>query len=489
MSTTGKHQVSAVLGLAANGAWGISDSRETTGLYQLHYEKGASFKYAHLRGLVVDVNTGATMCPGSNHTEEVVTDVIRVAEHGSKIKLVNGSETILIPTETVKFFYGFDGPVIRVFKHCGTIYESSHKKLDTSKSKWVVTRNFRELFRESGGDSESLFEKDTLTSPWCYVFILVHPEVLNVSNVPVNNEGFLVLVDVHKLWDTEPTTCPYKYSHFPGYEKDPRPDAGVLYPMKELSTVSKLPATFQAPILYRQEPLTLEEANDFLLDGYCNICPTANIIPKSAVKLDHRLRRGEFILMKVDTGKGVEYYRIFGQSYAWRNSVRSDEPNLKRCFFRLLDKENDRVKKPLVMFNQTERDLILDLVDTNSTDFKSDFAFTVFLNLLASVPLPARGTVVGIYKQYRKDIAELPAWMAKSATEKKEELPDIKRLKDLISLAIKSVGRGLVADGYKAFFREVVKQENGSSLYKLIEYGMKGKRLPTSPLSPRKEEQ
>jgi hypothetical protein len=221
----------------------------------------------------------------------------------------------LFPKDRFGVKIGFEGVVIRIFKHGGKVYRCTHRRLNPASSRWGNSPTFPELYKRVGGPSdEELFEPEADYSPWCYVFLLVDTSLLCGTKQDVG-PGYMVLLSRTQMWSTDPELCPY---------------AGEPIEVQSQPTFvasREMPRVIESSFIYESRDLTLEEANRHLAFGYYEPFEVS----------DPRLRSGEFlVLYRYDEqGRTQELLKVQSSSYEWRYVTRDDQPNLTRRFFGL----------------------------------------------------------------------------------------------------------------------------------------------------------
>jgi len=75
-----------------------------------------------------------------------------------------------------------EGTLIRLYYYNDIWMLSTKKCLDSSKSKWISNKNFKELFMECFND----YDVNNLNKSYCYSFIITHPENKIVINYTEN---------------------------------------------------------------------------------------------------------------------------------------------------------------------------------------------------------------------------------------------------------------------------------------------------------------
>ena len=106
---------------------------------------------------------------------------------------------------------GYDGVFVRILKHDGIIYLASHRKLDIGLSKWGDSLTFEQMYYSLGGPKgENLFSKSSLYSPYVHGWMIVTPEVANVTKA-ILGRGYLIYLGPKQIFDIGPETpFPYK---------------------------------------------------------------------------------------------------------------------------------------------------------------------------------------------------------------------------------------------------------------------------------------
>jgi len=306
--------IAETLRLDPAGAWSIIDREAELAL--IHYERGANLEqYGHLRGLVVDTRHKVVVCQSAGHSPVALVEQLKLQQDGSLELLDLNGVTHSTPLPRCSLKMGFEGVVIRVFKHHGTVYWCTHKRLRPGKSRWGESDCFLSIYQRLGGPTgEQLFPDEVLTSPWCYTFLLVDPKLLVGTKQHVGS-GYIVLLGISCLWDFD--SCPFSLEELGQRHTHPA----------HLNTVSVMPAEIRDPFLFLPPTLTLEEANIHLRDGFYQ--------PIDCV--DKRLLLGEFLVAYLyDESGGISrIIKIISPAYHWRSSMRDDNANLLHRFYDL----------------------------------------------------------------------------------------------------------------------------------------------------------
>jgi hypothetical protein len=105
----------------------------------------------------------------------------------------------LIPVKNTKIYKGYDGTVIRVFRHEGKTYYSTLRKLDASKNFLLNTKkSIKEYYDEFGGLKEQeIFEKEGYEE-YVHLFLLVMQENQLFSQEIINNGSVFYIGSMKK---------------------------------------------------------------------------------------------------------------------------------------------------------------------------------------------------------------------------------------------------------------------------------------------------
>lgn len=264
------------------------------------------------RGDVVNIEEKKIVCRSHGHASICVTNEIKLNSEGKFDLTTDANEKHTFEISKCKFYQGFEGTVIRVFKHNGKVYYSSHKKLDTSKSTWGSSENFRSLFLRLSGLQETDLFGDEPSYFYNYVFIVVAPDLL-VSSKQFIGPGYVALVDI------------FSDSSF----KDSDLCKAKCLPPREFVMLNQTNRTI------RTVELELAAVNNILKFGYY----------PDVINEVTKLQAGEFVMMHYED----KVFRVESIAYNWRCSVRGHDPNLIHRFYYLLQVANidPRNKKDL----------------------------------------------------------------------------------------------------------------------------------------------
>lgn len=487
-----KKEIAPLLNLDPLGPWDIVS--ESGDLVMVHHKADADMSiYGNLRGVVLDTKVGKIISHSYPHAPKFVSSSLSTSN--GKLLL---DEKTSCSVESLKMKIGFEGPLIQIFKHGGKVYHSTRKRLESGKSRWGNSKTFDEIWKELNGPEDNvLFAEDKMYSPYCHTFIMNHPDVLVCTKDNVGR-GNLIYLGPRQMYSTEESLCPY-----PIQEVDVNlhvPETVSSYSQEDGSAFSETENDKQTSPrkIYSPESITLEEANKHLLFGFYEAL-------EGYQYLDPRLVAGEFVILE-DTETGM-MYRVESPAYAWRNSMRNNNPNLLHRLFELMDyaylkndEEGDAkycAMLPLLTF-YAEDDLkrLIEkspiVVWPQMTEIshtvpvkKDDKLYNIWQCFLVSVPLCRQQQVVEYYDYLVRKRTEVVNWL-NILSEKMGNL-DLsvysKRVQDILSktksFAVDRVRRGQNVDNRtrevksveiltRENIRNFISKEIGSSLYRII---------------------
>ena len=509
--------ISEVLGIENSAAWDIVSSDPEHHLYMVHHKPEANLsEYGQIRGIVVDTNAKTIVCRSYGYAPTVVSDQVLIQPGDGNIHLIDelGLEHVVDPARS-NFKIGFEGTLINVFKHDGKVYRATRKRLDPARSRWGNSKTFMEMYWELGGPTdEVLFDPESKYSPYCHVFIIVHPDVLVVSKDNIG-DGYLVYLGPKQMWSLDYNDSPYKQTQkdeslFPGvtqedFEKDPRPNAGWIDPDVHVpQTVSNMGAnTSHTHTIFSPHNLSIEEANKHLMFGFYNEFEGYD-------KLDRRMLPGEFIIVhKLDeNGATTGMVRVESTPYSWRSGMRDNNPNILHRFYQMVngsylryDSADGKARYNALypIFEPFDEASIKDQINNDGAYVvwpqdgpyydpeylmdKESRMYNIWLAFLNSVPLHKQKDVAGYLDNLYKKRGDLIGWLKMienrghlDATEYSRRLIDI--IQAARRFAQEKTERGQDRDrrGHKQSVKDMTRdnirnllmKEEGSSLYRLI---------------------
>lgn len=506
-----KQTIANILAIENSDSWEITSSIPEKNLYLIHYTQDADMKkFGDLRGVVVDIEARTVVCRSFGFTPTAEVDKLEIAPDGKyRIADIYGIQHVIDP-QSLRIKLGFEGTIMRVFKHDGVVYHSTHRRLDASRSRWGDSISFLEMYHQLKGPSDDdLFSPNSKYSPYCYIFLMVHPQVLVTTKQDVGT-GYMVDLGPKQMWSLDPATCPYKQTEADGtpvtsnFDDDVRPNAGWIDPRLRMPySVDHLPAVIKTPVLLNPTNLTLEEANRHLTNGFYE-----SLGSETPENLDPRLWPGEFVMLyKLNEQKQITgLLKVQGISYSWRSTIRGNDANLYHRFFYLLNKSyidtlrpegRDAYLKSFPLLTRYSVEAIQETLASKgsfvvwpqlagdvSINTKDDRLHNIWEAYLMSVPLNRQIDVSNMYPQFIRDRANVVEWIRQLDDEETElNNPDVpRRARQIIAEARKyaqqrqATGQNLSRNGKrmgvrlmtKDNIRNLISKEEGSSLYRLV---------------------
>lgn len=489
--------IAEILHIPNDDNWMIQDSIPEKNLYLIYYTEHADLnRYGNLRGIIVDTDAKAIVSRGRGYVPVVTTDNITPDEKG-ELHLTDEYKY----SYTVKDFAiqrGFEGTTIYRFKHNGIVYFSTNKIIDATRSRWgAASKQFKEIYDELGGPKDNdLFDSETLFSPYVHEFLIVHPDLLIVTKLPIGT-GFICYLGCKVIWDV-------KNSPFSNYNPDRDDDIMVV------AGIDKVPINTKVPVVHLVKDITLQEANKHLQYGFYE--------EQDFSQIDSRLTSAEFVVLySFNEKKEVQnVIKIQSTAYAWRDAMRKQNNNLKYRFYELVTKsyfsnqedpediydiyleefpvmtpreikelENLIHKEALIVYPQEQ--------DYTGTRFmsmlekKEQRLYNIFLCFLMAVPLHQQEQVLGLYPEFEKDRMDLIYWIQRLRSSGIDLKSDEKyrRVENIVSVAYKQANFSYHnpqndRNGHKGQYGQTVDsiycknvysfimKERGDSLYRLV---------------------
>lgn len=510
--------ISSVLGVENSAAWDIISSDPEHNLYMVHHKPEANLaEHGQVRGVVVDTLAKTVVARSYGYTPTIVSDQVLLQPGDGNIHLIDelGLEHTVDPARAL-FKIGFEGTLINVFKHDGIVYRSTRKRLDPARSRWGNSKTFMDMYWSLGGPSdEVLFDPATKYSPYCHIFIVVHPDVLVVSKDNIG-DGYLVYLGPKQMWSLEYDFCPYKQvkkdgSLFPGitqeqFDQDPRPNAGWIDPDIHVpETVSNMgdDVTYKSHAIYSPQNLSIEEVNKHLQFGFYKPFDGAD-------RLDRRMLPGEFVIVHQldETGATTGLLRVESTSYSWRAGMRDNDPNLRHRFTQLVPgsylqydtpEGKDRYNTLYPTFEPFDEESIKSQIskrgpyvvwpqdvpyyDPEYLNTKESRMYNIWLAFLNSVPLHSQKEVSEYLSWLYTKRGELIGWLRMLETRGHLDSSEYsRRVLDIIGAARNfaqkraETGKDSTHGGQRLSIKDMVREnirnlimkEEGTSLYRLI---------------------
>jgi len=400
-----RNKVAKVLSIHEDPSWTIEVSEN---LCLVSSKKEVIPRYPDIRGCVVDLNVEKVVVPCYGRITSVLTPMINFDQGKMTIEDTEG-ESVELDQNDVRFSYGFEGPVLRLYKNNGKIYCSTNRRLDCTKSRWGTKKTFLEMFKELGGENiiEKAFNEKKYSSHFL-TFIVVHPDMLLCTKQNVG-EGYLVFLGSQRC--LYPEDCPYPLDEvdWTTYSslKNKYDAPFITTDMFESAISCKLP--------YCPSSLTLDEVNRHLLMGY-----------GSKHSNDIRTGSGEFIIAYVSQNKSYSQERLFrfvSPAYDHRSKMRNEDPNLLHQFYCLsseahLSDAEYEMKYPWLEYEEMKKDEAEygKIMFWNrgkravAPDWQKKFR-NLWKHFVLSVPLHRQKEVFGYYKQFFLNRDILCEWL------------------------------------------------------------------------------
>jgi hypothetical protein len=439
-----KKIIAEIVGIPDNDNWKVFDSKPEHGLYLIHYNPNSNmYEYGQLRGVVVDINEKRVICNAYKYTPVVKSDKIEFEKNGNLILHDELGRTHISHKDKIKIVPGFEVVTIRVFLHHGNIYYSTYKKIEiwNSDSHWGDSDPFDKMCLDLNiPQADVLFpDKTKQYSNFAYIFMLVHPGVLNVSKISLN-KGFIVYGGAKNIWDLSATKL------------DP---ALVVSTPIDLKPTSELSEAIKNTSLYAPEGFTVKQAESFLKHGYYT---------ENYKQPDNKLDNGEFVIVYMNNTDDLysNVVRIESTSYRWRSIMKDNKPNLRNQLWRLFDYRNVRLfdeseyidyTNKFPIFEKYAIDSIIKKIDVSPIHFwpgklvaanryatTDDLLYNIWVTFIMIVPLHRQKEVAGLYKEFSKNKQEIVEFLFTLSKQDKldflgEEVDPDKRILKLLELS------------------------------------------------------
>lgn len=436
-----KSNIAKILNVAESPVWEITASNDAQTLHSVHYTESADKAiFGALRGIVVDTQAEKVVAKSYGYTPSVILN-----ELSAGLTFVDEDGTSHTLTEETTIQKGYEGTVIRVFKHGGQVYRTTHRRLDCSRSRWGTSKTFLQMYWDlEGPTDEELFGEEE-SSPICYMFILVHPDVLVASRERVG-AGYLVYLGHHNMESGDKTTKP-RY----------QPKPAVVVP----------------------EPLSLEEGNHVLQHGH--------YLPTKVA--DPRLGYGEFVILHFPNNQLV---KVCSTAYAYRQSLRDNNSNVVHQFYCLIDKAKLDYSTyqteipivtpvdPVALAEELKHGPILEFPQETPNpewiEWPINRLENTWMAYFMAVPIHLQPKIVGLFDQVVRERKEVAKWIFDRIYKGGEVSSRVQFLKDLAlrfaSEQAKRFRLNPVSYEYKKILmsslNNAMSKENGASLYKLV---------------------
>jgi hypothetical protein len=404
-------KVAKVLSIDEDPSWTIEVSEN---LCLVSSKKEMMPRYPDLRGCVVDLNTSKVVVPCYGRITSVLTPMVHFDQGKMTVEDMDGNVRTLSQND-IRFTYGFEGPVLRIYKNGGKIYCSTNRRLDCSKSRWGTKKTFLEMFKELGGDKilESSFQSEKPNSSHFLTFIVVHPDMLLCTKQNVES-GYLVFLGSQPCFDR--STCPYPEDQVEWMTNSSKYDV-------PFDTSDVFEVAIDKKIPYCPMSLSVDDVNRHLLVGY-----------GQKHSNDIRTGSGEFVIAYVKQESAFaqeQLFRFVSPAYEHRTKMRNEDPNLLHQFYCLSSEANlsdaeFEMRYPWLEYEDTKKDEAEEgrIMFWNkgkrpmTNDWQKKFR-NLWKHFVLSVPLHRQKEVFGYYKQFFLNRDILANWLCSFFTENK----------------------------------------------------------------------
>ena len=379
-------KVAHILNIPLSNDWSIVDTEGS--LCLVHYSENADMSmFGHLRGVLVDLDSCRILAPSFfGFNEEAVCDHLSVVDDQVSIKDKLGFEHTF-DVDQMRIQPVYDGASMRVIWYNSQMYFISHKRINTSRSRWGSSRPFVEMYQDAGGPTaEELFDTSVPESSTCYTFMIVDKDT-SVGTRQVINKPYVVCLHKESL-ETDSPAGKFEFTK-----------------TKHIGTVDE-------SFVGESPDLTINEANDFLSSGYSQHVEGADL----------RSQPGEAVIIySVKDGKIEDILRVHSTGYNWRNQLRNNKPNVKFQLYTLLgdcqldltasDNIELFIEKYLKIDEEINSKITLNKVrkltpeDLNVD--RRDLAKIVYVNYLYSLPIYLRSGLSGALSEFNDNRKEL----------------------------------------------------------------------------------
>lgn len=480
-----KESVANFIGIPLDDSWGIYDIDTDSKLVLFHYTfdfpktyiqtPGRLFKnpVKNIRGLIFDMsipnapilvarsqgyisNVVFPERASDLHEDQFVLDTVSITDsHLGKVSempilklqdldfhLPNRS-SLIFNEQYYQIRMAFEGTIIRVFKHNGIIYWSSHRKINARGATWSDSPNFEQIYKEcEGPDIETLFDKNKKYSPYCYTFEICHPSLYVSSKIPTT-KPFVAFVGWEMMW--VPENCPYNpvdVSFEPAKLELVQDTKKIMDFLT--GKINKI-GLIEPPILYssdgysdpevKWDNVTSEKGTMFVENGLLSRILKDGYNEHNPNVSNTLLNFGEFVnIYKINPNDGrvTDIYKLNSKSYYWRYMNRGGKIDLKNRAFYLTGYATGKLKanyqsyaikmnyekiselRKLNSSNINERSKKWALVEGPKNELNNikNRIYNIFQIFLYGLPWEQQKKTAGIFKDYEDVIMLLKTYFS-----------------------------------------------------------------------------
>lgn len=407
-------------GLNQLDKWDITDSDETTGLYNIHAKKDCMGELPHIRGIVLDPTVGKIVAWSYEKETKVTAKSLSELDGNLIANLPSGKILTLGKKNDLIITPGLEPVTIRVFKYKGKIYISTNRRLDCSSSFFGNSDDFLTMYNKCGGpDVKTLFDEKKETSPYVYVFLIHHKDLQCAGRLDAK-DGQVLFIDVFPMLDLEDSS------------------------QKRVES----PCTFVTPI-------SLDQANKMLtMDD----------------NKDYRLSQANFVAVR----SGRKLWIVQSEAHEWRMKVHGENPNHRNRYYTLLNYTLDYdVKTFKDSFPYTD-----DVDDKTPVEKLEEIIYWALMTATSPSHHP---DMVDLYRNYIEEKNKVKEFLVKLAMDPKSKMDDMYvRVSQIVAQARK---RAYPRLNHPSYQNEIIKnmeymiaRERRESLYRIV-CVTEGKRL------------
>lgn len=424
-----KKVISEVLNIENNASWSIID--QVDDLRLVYYTKIKS----KIRGQIVDIKDKKLIVDVYGKEDSPIIEVI-TNNIPNNLNIVDiNLEEYNLEEENLTFEKGIEGSIIRCFRYKDKNYVSTQKRIDCSKSRWIVTPTFLEMFKELNGPADIPFIGNEV-----YYFLLSHQAVQQASyNFKESKLYFLEAKG--------------------NYNKTIAEDLKVLFPKDDM--------------------LSFEDANKYLQPRIMN---------------DYRSESGDFLIVRGhDKNRNQDFiFKVLSRSYYWRLEIVNNDPNLYHLWcnhtsssiigskFTINDDEFEKkylIPRDIMYINKLKE---IDYINMELSDFEyqKDVSLNrmaricvIFFNLLFCISKSKRNELFEVYNKYNSDKERLSNKIYNDYIKNIDYETINSPINRIRSQALKYNQDKKIKstnDNVRLNIKKLVDNEIGSSLYKML---------------------
>lgn len=480
-----KPQIMKIVGIDSDEGWKVIDSIPEKNLYLIHPDEEYMEELSNLIGVIVDLANRKVLVQSTGFTPTAISDTFEPNAGGDVMVTDIFGNDYLIPTGTCMVRPKFEGKIIRIFKHDGTVYLSSSRKISVERSKVAGNRTLLEIYESIGGPTDyELFEGTKKSSPFVHVFVLSTPETRLVNKLPFTKD-LLVYKRTYRSYDSSDPTSE-------SVPKDLTPMGSIRW--EHVNSLIGGPARF---LLEHFVPV--DSVSSFLQIGFMGTW--YKMVPEGPLYDDPRAGLGEAIIVeysdtKSDTRTQIE---IRSSAYNWRFGMRDENPAVENQFYILtsnihIDTNTSEGRAKFMelmpiypqydveqMMEKAEQETIAywpsapnHPPDDEQIGYRQGRLYNVWVSYMMAVSYDVQSKVAPLYNKYLQKREELTEWLQKIAMEHTDLDADIgPRAINIITSARRNahdypVKGQSVQQRVNLTIRRFIKQERGDTMYRML---------------------